>query len=99
MRGPSLVQRHLLRRGFICWLLARAVFAMALLLTMSPPWANGGLVGLGVVALTAALGLIEVGRVRERVLLANLGMALPILVVMLAVPALLGEVALMALLP
>lgn len=98
MRGPSLLQWHLLRRGLLSWVLARAAFAMALLMTMSPPWVSGGLVGLGVVALTTALGLIEVERVRERVLLANLGVAVPNLILMLAVPALLGEIALMVLL-
>lgn len=72
---------------------------MALLMTMSPPWAHGGLVGLGVVALTTALGLIEVERVHERVLLANLGVALPHLMLMLCAPALLGEIVLRVLLP
>ncbi len=99
MRGPYLVQWHLLRRGLFSWVIARATLAMALLLTGNPPWGDGGPVGLGVVVLTTALGLIEVERARERVLLANLGVALPNLILMLAAPALLGEIALMVLLP
>lgn len=99
MRGPSSIQRHLLRRGLLSWAFARAAFAMALLLTMNPPWTSGGFVGIGIVLLGSVLGLIEVQRVHERVLLANLGLSLPMLVEMLAVPALLGEIVLAVLLP
>lgn len=95
MPGPFLIQRHLLRRGFLCWVLARAAFAMALLLTMSPPLARGGLVGVGVIVLATALGLLEVQRVQERVLLANLGVSLLTLLTMLAAASVLGESALL----
>ncbi len=99
MRGPFLIEWHLLRRGFRIWLLVRAVFAVALVMTSSGPLENGGLVGLGVVALTIALGLLDVRRVQERVLLGNLGVKLPLLVALLAAASVLGEIMLAVLLP
>lgn len=99
MRGPSLIQRHLLWRGFRVWLLVRAFFAVALLMTLSPPTANGGVVALGVVSLSAAVGLLEVQRTKERVLMANLGVGMLALLGILALVPLVGEVALAVLLP
>jgi hypothetical protein len=47
----------------------------------------------GVLALCALLGVLDVLRRRERMLLANLGVSLPQLVMLLLVPAALGEIA------
>ena len=99
MRGPFLVEWHLLRRGFRTWLLVRAVFAVALVTTSSAPLENGGLVGLGVAALTIALGLLDVQRVQEGVLLGNLGVRFLPLVALLAAASVLGEITLAVLLP
>lgn len=98
MRGPSLVHRHLLRRGLVSWLLARLAFALALLMTMSSPLARGGLVGLGVIVLATVLALVDIQRVQERVLLANLGVNVPTLLGTLGAAALIGEITLVFLL-
>lgn len=81
------------------WLLVRALFAVALLMTLSPPTANGGIVALGVVTLSAVVGLLEVQRVKERVLMANLGVGMLALMAMLALVPLVGEVMLAVLMP
>lgn len=91
MTGPDLVLRHLLRRGLRCWVLVRMGLAVAFVATMNPPLAAGGLVGLGVLGLTLTVALVEVQRVRERVVLANLGVSLPMLLFVLAFAALVGE--------
>lgn len=96
MKGPDLVLRHLLRRGLRCWVLVRLGLAVAFLATMNPPLAAGGLVGLGVIGLTLTIALVEGQRVRERVVLANLGVSLSMLLVTLASAAVLGEVLLAA---
>jgi hypothetical protein len=92
MRVPDLVSRHLLQRGLRCWVLVRLGLAVAFVATMNPPFAAGGLVGLGVVGLTLVIALVEGQRVRERVVLANLGVSLPALLLTLALAAVLGEV-------
>lgn len=96
MTSPSLVHRHLFRRGLRCWVLVRLGLAVAFLATMNPPLAAGGLVGLGVIGLTLTIALVEGQRVRERVVLANLGVSLPVLLLTLASAAVLGEVLLAA---
>jgi hypothetical protein len=81
-----------MQRGLRCWVLVRLGLAVAFVATMSPPLASGGLVGLGVIGLTLTIALVEGQRVRERVVLANLGVSLPTLLLMLAGAAVLGEV-------
>jgi hypothetical protein len=99
MKGPDLVLRHLLRRGLRCWVLVRAGLAVAFVATMSSPLAAGGLVGLGVIGLTLTVALVEVQRVRERVVLANLGVSLPTLLGALSFAAVLGEIVLAVIVP
>jgi hypothetical protein len=92
MAFPDLALRHLLRRGLRCWVLVRLGLAAAFVATMNPPLAAGGLVGLGVIGLTLTIALVEGQRVRERVVLANLGVSLATLLLTLASAAVLGEV-------
>ena len=99
MRGPDFILRHLMRRGLLSWVLVRMLFAIALFLTESPPTANGGLVGLGVVVFSTLVGFFEVRRVRERVVLANLGVSLLSMLGALSLAAVFGEILLAAVLP
>ena len=99
MKGPDLVLRHLLRRGLRCWVLVRLGLAVAFVATMNPALAAGGLVGLGVIGLSLTVALVEGQRVRERVVLANLGVSLPMLLLALGSAALVGEVVLTMIAP
>jgi len=99
MKGPDLVLWHLLRRGLRCWVLVRMGLAVAFVATMNPPLAAGGLVGLGVIGLSLTVALVEVQRVRERVVLANLGVSLPVLLLALSGAAVLGEIMLAVVAP
>jgi hypothetical protein len=92
MRISSTLTRHLLLRGLRVWMLVRAGFAVALLVTLSPPLVTGGVVGVGVVALTITMGVLEALRLREMVFLANLGLRFSALLAWLAIPPLLGEI-------
>jgi hypothetical protein len=91
MNGISHLQRHLLRRGLRIWMLVRAIFAIALLMTLNPPLPVGGAIGLGVVVVTAALCFVDARLVKETVFLANLGLRLPSLLASFAVVPILGE--------
>ncbi len=99
MRAPDLVLLYLLRRGLRCWVLVRLGLAVAFVATMSSPLAAGGLVGLGVIGLSLTVALLEVQRVRERVVLANLGVSLPTLLCALSFAAVVGEILLAVFVP
>jgi hypothetical protein len=92
-----LLARALMRRGLVMWIVVRVAFfivgSIAAML-LGPPTvrlASGTVVVL--VALCALLGVLDVLRRRERTLLANLGVSLPQLVLLLVIPAALGELA------
>ncbi len=99
MYGLSRLRRHLLRRSLRSWILVRATFAIALLMTLNPPLPTGGAIALGVVVLATIVGLLDVERANERVFLANLGLRLATLSAILATFPLLGEVLLAIWLP
>lgn len=93
---PLLV-RALIRRGFAMWIVVRiASFMVGLSASgvLGPPPVRLALpAAIGVLALCAVLGVLDVLRRRERMLLANLGVSLPQLVLLLVAPAVLGELA------
>lgn len=99
MNGSPHLRRHLLRRGLRVWLLVRAAFALALLMTLSPPFPTGGVVAVGVVAAAAAVAVLETRMQEEMVFLANLGERFTVLVATLALPALAAELLVALLLP
>ncbi len=88
--NPWIIQTYLFR-GALLWAVARVAIAGVLVL------AGGDAVNLstpafvGVVLLIVALGWIETRRLREGVLLANLGVSPLVLSVFYAGPALLGD--------
>lgn len=87
----SLTSQLLLRHGLVAWPLVRMLFALALLMTLSPPLPVGGVVSLGVIALSVVVAMLAIWRRGERVLLANLGVDVAQQVLLLALPALLLE--------
>jgi hypothetical protein len=95
MRSPSLVVRHLLRRGLCLWLLVRLGLTAAVLLAAA---IGGGeppdLAGPMPVAIVFAtmVGFVEARRLTERVLLANLGVSMPVQGALLALGGVAGEV-------
>ena len=50
----------------------------------------------GVVAIATVLGFVQTARMREQVLLANLGISLPVIAPFLLAPAVVGEILLRA---
>lgn len=87
----SLTSQLLLRHGLVAWPLVRLLFALALLMTLSPPLPVGGLVSLGVICLSAAVAMLAMWRRGERVLLSNLGVPVSRQLLLLVLPALLLE--------
>lgn len=81
----------LLRHSLVAWPAVRMIFALALLMTLNPPLPVGGVVSLGVIALSVAVAMLAMWRRRERLLLANLGVDVAQQVLLLALPALLLE--------
>lgn len=92
-----LLARALVRRGVAMWIVVRIAFFMAgasAARLLGPPTVHlafGTVVGL--LALCALLGVLDVFRRRERMLFANLGVSLPQFVLLLLIPAALGELA------
>ena len=84
------------RRGAGLWIGMRAVVTVFTLLAQGDPLRPTAGMTIGIVAVSAALGLLETHRRRERALLGNLGVSLPALALMLAVPAAIGELVLRA---
>lgn len=96
--GLTQLQRHLAARSLRMWLLVRASFALALLMTLNPPLPVGGLIAFAVVVVSITVSVLDTHRVKEMVLLANLGLRFWALIAMLAVLPLLGEILLVAVL-
>lgn len=95
MRGPSLVSRHLLRRGLWLWLLMRLGLTAALLFSAlsgggEPPDLTGPMPAAILVAV--AVRFVELRRLRERVLLANLGITTATQATLIGLGGLAGEV-------
>lgn len=96
MRGPSLVYRHLLRRGLWLWLLVRLALVAAVLLSVAigggeVPDVSGPMPAAIIVAV--AVGFLEARRLSERVLLANLGVTALTQATLLALGGVAGELA------
>jgi hypothetical protein len=94
MRGPSLIQRHLIWRGLRLAVLARLVVLAALLWSAGiggEPFKVSSALAPAVVALTILLGWIESLRVGERVFLANLGVSQRVQSTCLAIGAIAAE--------
>jgi hypothetical protein len=92
-----LLARALILRGFTLWVVVRIACFVAGAVVASmfgPPSVRLALRAVvGVLALCAVLGVLDMLRRRERTFLANLGVSLPQLVVLLLLPAALGELA------
>jgi hypothetical protein len=92
-----LLARALIRRGLMMWVVVRIAFFMAGVAAarlLGPPTVHLAFRTVaGLLALCALLGVLDVLRRRERMLLANLGVSLPQLVMLLLIPAALGELA------
>lgn len=71
MPALSLTTRLLLCHGLVAWPLVRALFALALLMTLSPPLPVGGIVSLGVICGSVVVAMLAMRRRAERVLLAD----------------------------
>lgn len=91
---PSLVQRHLLRRGARLWLAARLIVMGLVMWFQGDPIAIGSPATLAVIAVTVMLGFADAQRLSERVLLANLGLSLQRQVLLLGSAAACGEIVL-----
>lgn len=91
MLGPSLVASLLLRHGLVAWPLVRVGFALTLAMSRNPPMPSGGIVALGVIALSASVAMLAMRRRGERVLLANLGVSVPRQVLLVSLPPVLLE--------
>lgn len=85
----------LLVRGAFLWLVLRAVFAfIAMLIEGAPqPIVVPGQAALWLVLIVAVLGMIELRRRNQLLLLANLGVRRWVLALLCAAPAILGELA------
>ncbi|HEU4800644.1 MAG TPA: hypothetical protein VFS94_08430 [Gemmatimonadales bacterium] len=96
---PSLPGREflipLLVRGLFVWLVLRAVLAfIAMLIEGAPqPIVVPGRAALWLVLIVTAVGILELRRRNETLLLANLGVRRWLLALLCAAPAIVGELA------
>lgn len=91
---PTLVQRHLLRRGARLWLAVRLIVMGLMLWAQGEPIAIGGSATLAVIAVTVMLGFVDAQRLSERVLLGNLGIPIEQQALLLGSGAAFGEIVL-----
>ena len=93
MRPKSLIVRALLVRGLAMWIGARVLAALVFMFAQIPVTLTVE-AAIDLVVVAVALGFIDVGRRRERALLANLGIGATALAACLAAPAACGELSL-----
>lgn len=86
-----LLARAYLIRGVVLWLLARLLISVAMLLADADPLALSPRASAIIILVATALGLAQTMRLREGVLLGNLGVSRPMLAICLALPAFAGE--------
>lgn len=94
MRPNALIVRSYLLRGAQLWGSSRILLSAAFLLAGASPLGLGLTGVVGVILLNVALGFVETNRRRERALLGNLGVRTSMLMMLFAVPAIVGELAL-----
>lgn len=87
----SLVARALLTRGAILWLLVRALVSVVIALADGSPLAFDARASLIIIGITVVLCYAQMFRLRESVLLGNLGVSHAALALCFGTPALLGE--------
>ena len=94
MRANRLVARNYLRRAAVLWVGARLLVSAVVGLAGGDPLHLGAPAALVVIAATATLACVQTLRLRERVLLGNLGISVGALSLYFAAPPLFGEWAL-----
>jgi hypothetical protein len=91
LRSNPLVVRTYLLRGAVLWLLARTLISAVIVAADGNPFAVSARSAVIIVGVSAVLALAQTARLRERVLLGNLGVPAAALVAYFALPALAGE--------
>ena len=86
-----LVARAYLLRGMVLWLLARILISMAMLLANIDPFALAPRSSVIIILIATGLGFAQAHRLREGVMLGNLGVSRPMLALGFALPAFAGE--------
>jgi len=86
-----LLVRAYVLRGAILWLLARALVSMVMALADADPFAVSVRSSVIIILVTTALGFAQTLRLREGVLLRNLGLSPAMLALYFALPGLVGE--------
>lgn len=87
----GLIARTYLLRGTILWFLARTVSSTVMLLAHANASASSTRTSVVIIFVATILGLAQTARLREGVLLGNLGVSRPELAAFFALPALAGE--------
>ncbi|MEO5815288.1 MAG: hypothetical protein ABIT20_08420 [Gemmatimonadaceae bacterium] len=91
MRPNPLIARAYLTRGAWLWIGARLLASAVIALSNTNPLDFSLTASLLIVAISTALGIVDVARRHERALLENLGVSRLMLLAFFAGPALLGE--------
>lgn len=89
--SDPLIVRAYLMRGAVLWLLARILISVVLTAANSNPFALSVRSSVIIILIATALSCVQTARLRESVLLGNLGVSRPELAAYFAVPALVGE--------
>lgn len=93
MRSNTLVMRAYLLRGTVLWLLARTLISAVIFVAHGDPFAVPVRSGVIIIGVSTALAFAQTARLREGVLLGNLGVPRAVLAAYFALPALAGELA------
>jgi len=96
MIAHTLIARALILRGVVLWLLARTLISAVMSLAEFNPLALSARSSAIIILVSTLLGFAQTGRLREYVLLGNLGVSRATLVMYFALPALAGELLLLA---
>ena len=91
LRSNMLVVRSCLLRGAILWLLARTLISAMIVAAYGDPFAVSARSAVIIIGMSTALAFAQTARLRERVLLGNLGVPGATLAAYFALPALAGE--------
>lgn len=89
-----LLTRSYLLRGAALWLLARVLISAGMALAGASPLALSPRASGIIIVVVTALGFAQTMRLRESVLLGNLGISRAMLALYFALPALIGELTL-----